>query len=354
MTTSDFYAYRKDYLSKEMPARLFRREEISFIGEDFYQIGEAKVQVNPFVSSQLDKFIGLTQEQALIIRKASGESGIRDFRNYLAAANSISKPVKLALIGDPETKRVVSAVPIKDQMITAETFFDFAEMFMDKNGYLPQEFERSGTYGNGLTIYMDSVNPMVKQIAPDEDFMTDSLYMRWNQGEVEIGNYFVRLVCVNGQIQKIATPSARTHSLEPTQIGRILNLPSQGNLLESSFESFRRKALTAIDTRASMGEVKYVSKLLDAYGVDEQTAEVIAPYRRDMQAYADSGHDVSYGRANEIMSSRNVWDIYNDLTRFATHNGIWEKEDNRRGGLKAAAVTFLGRERDIKKYVDIF
>ena len=25
-----------------------------------------------------------------------------------------------------------------------------------------------------------------------------------------------------------------------------------------------------------------------------------------------------------------------------------------RGGLKAAAVTFLGRERDIKKYVDIF
>jgi hypothetical protein len=239
-------------------------------------------------------------------------------------------------------------------MITAETFFDFAEMFMDKNGYLPKEFERSGTYGNGLTIYMDSVNPMVKQIAPDEDFMTDSLYMRWNQGEVEIGNYFVRLVCVNGQIQKIATPSARTYSLEPTQIGRILNLPSQSNLLESSFESFRRKALTAIDTRASMGEVKYVSKLLDAYGVDEQTAEVIAPYRRDLQAYADSGHDVSHGRANEIMSSRNVWDIYNDLTRFATHNGIWEKDDNRRGGLKAAAVTFLGRERDIRKYVDIF
>ena len=68
MTTSDFYAYRKDYLSKQMPARLFRREEISFIGEDFYQIGEAQVQVNPFVSSQLDKFIGLTQEQALIIR----------------------------------------------------------------------------------------------------------------------------------------------------------------------------------------------------------------------------------------------------------------------------------------------
>ena len=67
MTTSDFYTYRKEYLSKQMPARLFRREEISFIGEDFYQIGEAQVQVNPFVSSQLDKFIGLTQKQALII-----------------------------------------------------------------------------------------------------------------------------------------------------------------------------------------------------------------------------------------------------------------------------------------------
>ena len=55
-----------------------------------------------------------------------------------------------------------------------------------------------------------------------------------------------------------------------------------------------------------------------------------------------------------MLNIRNVWDIYNDLTRFATHNGIWEKDDNRRGGLKAAAVTFLGRERDIRKYVDIF
>lgn len=103
-----------------------------------------------------------------------------------------------------------------------------------------------------------------------------------------------------------------------------------------------------------MDELTYVSRILDAQGVDEQTAEVISPYRSDPQAYADSGHDISHGRANEIMSSRNVWDVYNDLTRFATHNDVWEKEDNRRGLLKAAAVNFLGRERDIRKYVDIF
>lgn len=103
-----------------------------------------------------------------------------------------------------------------------------------------------------------------------------------------------------------------------------------------------------------MAELKYVSRILDAHGVDEQTAEVISPYRSDLQAHADSGHDISHGRANEIMSSRNVWDVYNDLTRFTTHNDVWEKEDNRRGSLKAAAVNFLGRERDIRKYVDIF
>ena len=173
MTSNDFFAYRDTYLSRQMPARLFRREEISFIGDDFYKIGDARIQVNPYVSSQLDSFIGLTREQASIVSKASGEAGIRDFRNYLAAANSITKPVKLALIGDPESRKIVSAVPIKDQMITAETFFDFAEMFMDKNGYEPKEFERSGTFGNGLTIYMDSHNPIVRQIAPDEDIMTD-------------------------------------------------------------------------------------------------------------------------------------------------------------------------------------
>ena len=68
-----------------------------------------------------------------------------------------------------------------------------------------------------------------------------------------------------------------------------------------------------------------------------------------------SGYTPTMGDAQTLVdANENVWDIYNDLTRFATHNGIWEKDDNRRGGLKAAAVTFLGRKRDIKKYVDIF
>lgn len=49
-----------------------------------------------------------------------------------------------------------------------------------------------------------------------------------------------------------------------------------------------------------------------------------------------------------------VWTLYNSVTAFASHNGIWPEDDGRRMELAGAAARFLYRERDIKNYTDIF
>lgn len=49
-----------------------------------------------------------------------------------------------------------------------------------------------------------------------------------------------------------------------------------------------------------------------------------------------------------------VWNLYNSVTAFASHNDIWPEDDGRRMAVGESAVRFLYRERDIKNYTDIF
>lgn len=109
-----------------------------------------------------------------------------------------------------------------------------------------------------------------------------------------------------------------------------------------------------MDTRASMQELKSVSALLEKFGLEADEAEKVAPYRKEVQEYATSGYDINRNNAATALASMTVWNLYNSVTAFASHNDIWPEDDGRRMELGGAAVRFLYRERDIKNYTDIF
>ena len=103
-----------------------------------------------------------------------------------------------------------------------------------------------------------------------------------------------------------------------------------------------------------MQELKSVSALLEKFGLEADEAEKVAPYRKEVQEYATSGYDINRNNAATALASMTVWNLYNSVTAFASHNGIWPEDDGRRMELAGAAVRFLYRERDIKNYTDIF
>lgn len=168
----DFHTLKSQVLSNRNPYRTVGREQLEYIGGNFYKVDGVEMEVTPEVASDLDAFIGLSSEQAKAVETASGETGIRNFRNYLASANSISRPLRLAIVGDRNTRRITKAVPLKGELITAEAFFDLAEMFIDRNGYSSRSCMIGSDTGVGFSIVLDNEIPEISTIIDGEDFLT--------------------------------------------------------------------------------------------------------------------------------------------------------------------------------------
>ena len=352
----------------QAPYRIVRRDAVEYVGrlddgtgiiapyegfgKNVYKVYGTEVLVNDFVSKELDALIGFAPRQRKVVKAASGEAGLRDFRNYLATASSFTKPVAVALIANPSSRTVSGIVPIKQDVIPTDAFFDFLELFLEKNRLIPVRYEAAYDAAAGLTVYMDSMDPIVKQIAPREDFRVNSYFLRWNIGRIELGRYYERLVCSNGQKETIRHSEAQIHTLLTTDVQKILEIPKKAELLEESFGRFSFKALEAMETRASMAELKTISKKLDSYLVDAESSARIAPYTEQLQVYADNGYDCADLR--DMKADMSVWDLYNGVTDYASNNPLWDADDNRRGALQEEALSFLMKQRDIKNYKDVF
>ena len=103
-----------------------------------------------------------------------------------------------------------------------------------------------------------------------------------------------------------------------------------------------------------MQELKYVSTFLEKFGLDAHKVEEVAPYRKELQEYTARGYDIDRNNAATTLASMTVWNLYNSVTAFASHNDIWPEEDGRRMAVCETAVKFLYHDRDIKNYIDIF
>ena len=361
---------RKKVDYSQSPYRVVTREQIQYVGalgdemgttcpvdgygRNVYKIDGLEVLTTDYVSKQLDEIIGLTPKQRSAVKAASGDAGVRDFRNYLATANSIVKPSKVALVANPETKTVTSVIPLKEGLITSDSFFDFAELFMEKAGLTPVFHRNAFDISNGVTIYMDNDNPIVKQFAPNEDFLVNSYYLSWNLGQIELGRYYERLICSNGQTETVKTKEARIHSLQTAQITAMLNIPADKDMLESAYGRFEAKALAAMDTRASLAELQKTSKMLSSYMVDSKAVKEVAPFEDELQRYVNFGYNVEKYPLNQMKASMSYWELYNGVTAFATHTEGWDDSDNRRSNIQSEAFSMLMKERDIKTYIDAF
>lgn len=352
------------------PYKVVRRDAIEYVGrladgseltapyegygKNVYRVEGTELLVNDMVSKQLDEIIGLTPTQAKVVRNASGEIGVRDFRNYLATAGSMTKPVSVALIANPSSRTVSGLVPIKEGLITSDAFFDFLELFLDKNGLYPVNYQMAYDIAAGFTLFLDSNNPDVRQIAPGEDFLVNSYYLKWNLGQIELGRYYERLVCSNGQTETVKHKEASITSFREDQICGIMEIPRNGAMLTASFDRFRGKALEAMAVKASIAELKLVSDKLDHFMIDSQAVMAIAPYGKELQMYLNAGYDGVPNQLKQLKASMSVWNLYNSVTDYASNNTVWDSDDNRRGMLQGEALKFLMRERDVKNYSDIF
>ena len=365
MTQQEFHALRDQVSREQFPYKVVDRAAVKYVGRmdgdsenqrgrNVLSLAGTDVLATDYVTAMLDNYNGFSKEQKNVVQRASGEDGIRDFRNYLAAASSIADPSKLAFVADPVSRTIVNVIPAKDNIINSDVFFDFAEMFMDDNNLTPSEWEASGDFSSGITLHMESVAPDVRSFADGEDTLVNSYFLRWNLGQIQLGRYIERLVCSNGATEIVPSIKARLNEFNDKSIRGFLAIPKNANMLNGVYDKYSAAALTARDTRTSLRELKSVAKRLEAYQVGPEAARLIAPYQDELNRYTTAGYAVDRLKPENLLASMTVWDLYNAVTNYASHTQEWDANDNRRAMLQGEAFSFLLRPRDIRNYVDIY
>ena len=350
MTNNEYLAKRDSLLQEQAPFIVMDKNELIAEGENFYNIRGLSVMVSSNVQSQLDQLIGLSARQCEGIKQAYGDDAVMNLRNSFAMANCVVHPKKFALIANSAKHMVDGIVPLEEEAIPMRSFFDVVETLADKHGYEIDQIQCSTSAMYGIVVRLMPVFPQHDAPFGNDEFVTNGLYLIWNLGEIELGNYYLRLVCTNGQMQLSKNALNRLHRIDDRKMAEIINSPRL-KLIARNWNSFKNAVITANNTTASLSEVHYGKKLLLRHGTPEDLAEQLMPYSRLLEMYGTIGLHVP---AKQAKSDINMYDLFNRLTDFASHNQLWQQTDNRSSSLMQQSVQLLLCKRDIQAYYDIF
>lgn len=353
MTTNEFNRIKQEVLDRPICYREVEAKEVVALGENHYTVGSATLEVAPQIAEVIDRFAGIKQGQSRIAQDSYGEQGLTNLRNFFGQAE-VKGGKRLVLAADTHDRQIIDAIPIKDRMITPDVFFDFAEMFMDKNNYLPERVEYAHSFGNGVSVLMRPLHQQIMEYAPGDEFLANGLYLTWNPGKINLGNYYLRLVCSNGSIKRFHHSITTAYSPEVKELGRLLELNEVFVPLKRETEKMVICAKQAMTTTASVRELGIAVKMLKQHGVAPHAANQIIPYERTKGKYEQAGYLTDPSHMAQAKSEMTMWELFNLLTFFATHNQLWTAQDIRRTSLMEASLVMLMREHDIKEYYNIF
>ena len=353
MDSNEFNKIKQEVLNQPVCYRELEAKEIVAMGENNYKVGNVTFEVDPTVANKIDMFAGIKGRQSQIALDSYGDQGVTNLRNFFGQASS-KRDKRIVLTANTNTKRIVEATPIKDRMITPNVFFDFAEMFMDKNQYIPDKVEFTQGASDRVSILMKPVNEQFMEFSKGDEFMSNGIYLMWTPGEVGMGNYYKRMVCSNGATQISHHSMTKAFSPNIKEFEQLLNMTAQSTPLIQNIEHMLMSARLAKKTKASVHELGVAVKVLAKHGLAEEDANQIIPYIQTKEMYESAGFLMDAEHMTQAKSDKTMWELFNLLTYFATHNEIWSPQDIRRSSVMESSMSLLMKRPDIKEYYNIF
>lgn len=350
MENTDYQILKNKILLQPTAYKEFDKNEIVAVDETHYRLGNATVEFSPKISENIDSFIGLKTGQSKMAEDSYGSNGLANLRNFFAQAKQ-NKKEKIIVVADTETRTITGIHRTKTHFIPPQSFFEFAEMFMDKNQFEPDAID----YGNGsdISIRMKSLNPQVMSFTKGDDFISNGLWLRWNPAEISFGNYYERLVCKNGMTQISHQKQMSLDSLQDERkIGLLLG--NYDSFLRQNMHLMLENAQKSIATQASVRELGIGTRILKQMGVDQKITTELIPYDENVARYEESGYPIDSESLALAVSSMTVWQLFNIMTAFASHTKIWGEHDIRQTMLMTRSMDFLNRKRDIKQHYNIY
>ena len=161
-------------------------------------------------------------------------------------------------------------------------------------------------------------------------------------------------MCSNGSTRRSHHSITKVYSPEVKELGRLLELNEVFAPLKRETEKMLICARQSMTTTASVRELGVAVKLLNEHGLASEDSNQIIPYERTKGLYVQAGYKTDAVHMAQAKSEMTMWELFNMLTFFATHNQLWSAQDIRRTSLMEASIVMLMREHDIKEYYNIF
>lgn len=350
MDTSEYNKIKQDILNLPVVYKELEAQEIVAMGDNFYSFGNTIVKVAPTISAKIDYVAGLKGNQAYIAHANYGDQGVTNLRNFFGQA---AKGHRIAIAANIESKEVTDVIPLNNKLITPYAFFNFMDMYMDKNQYYPEKVGYTDG-GNKISILMKPVHEEFCEFSKGDEFLSNAITFKWSPTEISMGNYFVRLICTNGATQAVHDPIAQISSPDIEDFRQLLSITSKSDIFNKNLPKMLESAKTAIRTKASVRELSQAVSLLKHEGVEDEVANQIIPYKETRSQYLDAGYTMDIEHMAFAKSDKTMWEVYNMLTFFATHNKVWAPNDIKRANLMESSTNLLLRKRDIIEYNNIF
>ena len=335
------------------PQKTISLSGLTHMGENVYSIEGVEVPACETFTETYDRIIGIDNRQRKMVKQASGETGLKNYRNYINVASNIQKPKSVVVIASPQSRQLTDIIPIVDEYISPNLFFDFAEMMAEETGYTVSDIKWNNSGIPRIIITYTNPQGHTHLFGPGEDFMMDGFYLTWTPSHIELGHYYERLVCSNGQTVSEERKDATVYKLSSNEIRKMITQVKSKQFFAQGVEQFGKLFAVASISRISLSEMGKAQKILITQGVEKEQAETLIPYENARSAYENAG---LYDRHKEhlMKGEGTIWDTYNVLTQFATHTPIWKHQDYRRIKIMNDAVGLLKKKPDIINYMDIY
>ncbi|MDO5017070.1 MAG: hypothetical protein Q4E10_01755 [Porphyromonas sp.] len=353
MDNSEFQHHKQQFMQGLWPQKSIELSEVLHVGDNVFSIGGLDIEAFDRFTKSYDQIIGINSQQRDMVKEASGENGLTNYRNYINVASNIQKSRSVLVIASPDSCQLAEIIPIVEEYISPSLFFDFAEMMAEESGYTITDIMYDNHHHLCITVTFTNPSGDTHNFGLEEEFKMDGFFLQWSPSQIELGHYYERLVCANGSTVRDKRKEYTTYKLSSTEIRQMMERVKNRQFLTYGIEHFGRLLTRASESRMSVAEMFKAKKLLIANGVQEEYAENLIPYMEVRGSYESAGY---YNPTKERMmkGEGTIWDTYNLLTKFATHDRTWQQQDHRRINVMNGAFKLLQKEPDIVNYIDVF
>lgn len=311
------------------------------------------ISLAPAAFKDLLKTIGMDKKVVGVFSSAVGDAKTKQLLDLVKRNVSASgKTVQLYL--NPTSKEIerISDKNNKSEGLARPTYFNLIDRLINSNPNF--EIKNYSVSTQELNINLIDKKAEFELLGQKNENFYPGISLNTKFGrETHLSTFTERLICTNGAVTHDEFAGyTLTNNFTKEQWSRFFEHFKQLQQVGWISEIFKTKALEAIKTRASVGEMETARKAMTfnckTLGND---VNLWIPWDQTAERFATVGIDLNFmseARKARANTGTTIWQLFNGMTDFASHKFNFEISEQNRSRLQEAAGRLLmKREYDM-------